>query len=147
MAAVPVVMAIAGAGASAASTYSQNKKAKKAYENAKKNQYMFSDEQRQSMLQQLIPLILGSGHGVGGGAGMPGAAQQMYHPAVQRSVNDWAQSVLGKFSQPTSSYQAYLQSLQERRDARTGVPNVPPQGAASPSAQRSTVPGGGARSY
>jgi hypothetical protein len=41
----------------------------------------------------------------------------------------------------TAAYQGYLQALQERRDARAGVPGVPPQGAASSSAQR-RQPGG-----
>ena len=46
-------------------------------------------------------------------------------------------------NQPSAAYQGWLQAQQERRDARSGVPGLPPQGAGSPSAQRSSAPGGG----
>lgn len=54
-------------------------------------------------------------------------------------------SVSPIYGTPSASYQGYLSSLQERRDARAGVPGVPPQGAASPSAQRKSQPGSSSR--
>lgn len=51
-------------------------------------------------------------------------------------MNSFMGSMFARFGQPSAAYQGFLQSLQERRDARAGVPDVPPQGATSPSAQR-----------
>lgn len=62
--------------------------------------------------------------------------------------NSFMGAMSNRFGQPSAAYQGYLQSLQERRDARAGVPAIPPQGAGSASAQR-RIPAtmAGSRSY
>lgn len=71
-----------------------------------------------------------------------------FSPAPSPGFANFLGALYGRYGQPSAAYQGYLQALQERRDARMGVPNVPPQGAASPSAQRA-IPSAlaGGRSY
>lgn len=61
--------------------------------------------------------------------------------------NNFMGAMTSRFGAPSAAYQGYLQSLQERRDARAGVPQVPPQGPTSPSAQRRVPAMMAGRSY
>lgn len=71
-----------------------------------------------------------------------------FSPAPSPGFASFLNAMYGRYGQPSPAYQGFLQALQERRDARMGVPQPPPQGAAEPSAQR-RVPSmsAGQRSY
>jgi hypothetical protein len=145
------VAAVIGAGGSIAATKMASDAQKKAAKRAAKNQYAFSDAQRKAIQMQLMRAVMSSAPpgmgappaGVAGQAGQAGAAGNPF----EADINEWVQTVMAKYMEPSPAYQGFLASLQERRDARSGVPGVPPQGAASPSAQRRTTSGGGGRSY
>jgi hypothetical protein len=123
-----------------------------------------------SMVGSLIKGATGGDSGMGSITMAPGNQNTPTSPgyaAFQQAVNSklgpWQSGTVGqgvspghmafkaaaamKLGQPSAAYQAYLQALQERRDARSGTPAVPPQGGASPSAQRRVPAMQAGRSY
>lgn len=150
--AIPIIGAVLGGASGIASTMSQAKQAKRMQKEADKNRYAFSEDDRQAARGLLM-------HSLFGGMGQQGyGGMQMAPPpgqgGVPRNVTpqqiqmmQFMKMVQERYSRPTLGYQGYLQGLQERRDARSGVPLPPPQGAASSSAQRRNPSSSGGRSF
>ena len=113
----------------------------------------------QAFIPQLIQHLLqrrggGYGRGYGGWQGQRGGAPHVMAPvgspwsnAPSPGFQHFLNMMYGRYGQPSAPYQGFLQALQERRDARAGVPDIPPQGAAAPSAQRHLATPTGGRSF
>lgn len=145
-AAAPIIAASIGGAASVGSSIYASKKQEKLAKQAEANRFLFSEPERAAarsyLMQSLFqPLPQAPAPGT---QGVPRNAnpQQIMFAQFMKMVMD-------RYSRPTPQYQGYLSALQERRDARSGVPLPPPQGEAAPSAQRTnSVAGyGGGRSY